>query len=85
MYDPFVSHWRRTPLNSAISTDDGASWDHYQNVEDEPDRAYSYPSIHFQEDEVLLTYYRTQHHYQAPELKVKILPLSWFYRASIRR
>ena len=81
VYDPYTSHWRRTPLNSAISKNDGATWECYRAVECDPDRAYSYPSIHFQGDEVLLTYYQTQKAYDAPELKINILPLAWFYEA----
>ena len=48
VWDPFKSHWGRSPLTAAVSTDDGDTWECYRNVEAEPRRGYSYPSIHFQ-------------------------------------
>ena len=35
--------------------------------------------IHFQGDEVMLTYYRTLEETAGRELKIKILPLDWLY------
>jgi sialidase-1 len=48
--------WGRTPLVSAISEDDGATWKHHRLVEDAPDHGFCYPAIHFTGDAVLLSY-----------------------------
>ena len=79
IFDPFRRHWGRTPLNTAISRDDGETWENVRVLENEPDHSFSYPSIHFQDDEVLLTYYHTLEETAGRELKVKILPVAWFY------
>ena len=78
IFDPHRRHWRRTPLNSAVSRDDGETWENIRFLEKETDHSYAYPSIHFQDDEVLLTYYSTVND-PARELKIKILPVAWFY------
>ncbi|MCU0227642.1 MAG: glycoside hydrolase [Bryobacterales bacterium] len=46
----------RTPLTVAISTDEGATWQHKQNLMDHPEGWYCYTAIHFHEDQVLLGY-----------------------------
>ena len=74
--------WRRTPLNTAISRDDGETWENIRALEKETDHSYAYPSIHFQDDEVLLTYYSTMND-PARELKIKILPVAWFYEPEV--
>ncbi len=79
VFDPFRSHWGRTPLTSAISRDDGETWEKVRDLEREHDHFYAYTSITFHEDEVLLTYYRSKVGIQGTELKLKILPLDWFY------
>ncbi len=46
----------RTPFNSAISKDEGATWTHVQAIGDDPNMWYNYPAIHFMENEVLIGY-----------------------------
>lgn len=46
----------RTPLVSAISRDDGATWTCHTLVEDAPDHGFCYTAIHFVQDVVLLAY-----------------------------
>ena len=48
--------WARTPLVSAISTDEGKTWGHYQLIESAPDHGFCYPAIHFTDEAVLLAY-----------------------------
>ena len=74
----------RNPLTAAISKDDGETWSSFRDLENDPRHPCAYPSIMFFGDEVLLTYYRCK--YTTPkvdprgwELKLKILPVSWFY------
>jgi predicted neuraminidase len=51
------SNWPRTPLSAAISKDDGQSWGYYKDIDSRPDRDAAYPSVFFQEDEAVVTYY----------------------------
>ncbi len=39
--------WGRTPLVTAISTDEGKTWQHHKLIEDAPDHGYCYTAIHF--------------------------------------
>jgi sialidase-1 len=59
--DPKLSHGGRNPLTAAISRDDGDTWEHIRNLEDDASRTFSYPSIAFRGGEVLVTYYRSLH------------------------
>lgn len=47
---------KRTPLTLAISKDDGLTWQHLTNVEDNPEGTFCYTAIHFVKDHVLLGY-----------------------------
>ncbi|MBV6640004.1 MAG: exo-alpha-sialidase [Cyclobacteriaceae bacterium] len=48
---------KRTPLTAAISTDEGKSWAHIKNIEEDPNGWYCYMAMHFlSDDEVLLGY-----------------------------
>ncbi|MGI6209427.1 MAG: sialidase family protein [Anaerolineae bacterium] len=78
-YDPPVDHGgNRSPLRSALSRDGGRKWYRFRTLEGDPDRAYSYPSITFADDEVLLTYYEREQPGRL-SLVFRALPLSWFY------
>jgi hypothetical protein len=74
---------RRTPLTSAISRDEGETWESFRNIEDDRSRTYCYTSVAFAGRRALLTYYVSEH---LPEgervlasLKLKILGQDWFY------
>lgn len=47
---------KRTPLNIAISKDEGKSWDKIKILEDNPDGIFCYTAIHFTDKNVLLGY-----------------------------
>jgi sialidase-1 len=79
--------WGRTPLASAISDDDGATWKHHRLLEDDPESGYCYTAIHFVDDRlvddkgVLLGYCAGG---KATGgilnlLRVRQIDLSWFY------
>ena len=71
---------RRTPLTVAISADEGQTWTHIKNIEDDPSRTYGYTSITFLDNEVLFTYYEsTKKTIGDCSLKLCIAPLSWIY------
>lgn len=86
-FDPARRHFGRSPLTAAISRDEGETWENKRNLEVEPDRTFAYPSILFRGDpslrsgqgEVLLTYWRSRTDPDGLELKLRILPVSWFY------
>ncbi|MEO7144230.1 MAG: sialidase family protein, partial [Bryobacteraceae bacterium] len=56
---PGVNHMQdRFPLSSAISTDEGLTWTHIQNLDATPGFTYSYSSVTFPNpDTAVLTYY----------------------------
>ena len=86
VFDPYRWGKGRTPLNSAISRDDGETWENIRDLERDPDLFFAYPSILFHQDEVLLTYYQSRSEVRGAvedrELKVKIVPVSWFYASA---
>jgi len=46
----------RTPLSVAISRNNGKSWEKTKNIEDDPSGSFSYPAIHFTNNDVLVSY-----------------------------
>ena len=81
---PCAMGWR-TPLTATVSQDDGGTWALLRNIESDPKLTFDYVSITFleEEDEALLTYHVTEffgHKYKwRRNLKLKILPVAWFY------
>ena len=68
-------------MTAAISKDDGATWGHIKNIEVIPGGAAAYASALVSEDEVLVTYYyQTSVKGSASWIRLKIIPLAWFYR-----
>jgi Neuraminidase (sialidase) len=45
---------KRTPLSTAISKDEGKTWDYTKNLNTDPDGWYCYIAIHFVDDEHIL-------------------------------
>ena len=77
---------RRCPLTAAISTDEARTWTLRRNIEAELGKCYGYPSITFVGDDVLLTFNYGGKRPNGVEvwndsLKLKILPIGWFYDA----
>jgi sialidase-1 len=80
-----VTSSERTPLTAAISVDEGKTWCAFRDLETDPDGAFAYPSILFLGEEALLTYYSydtTGRRQRGISLKLKIVPVRWFYGAS---
>ena len=65
---------RRVPLTAAISCDEGQTWGNFKNLEADEHQTYAYPSVTFVGDEALITYYCDHR-----SLKLKIIPVDWFY------
>ena len=47
----------RTPLTTAISRDEGDTWDLVGNIDDRENFHVAYPSAYFLDDEVIIAYY----------------------------
>lgn len=76
----------RTPLASAISADEGETWQHLRTIEPmdgwPPRLTHAYPSLAFQGNSVHLAYWETYTHPTAERLihlRYRRLPVEWFY------
>ena len=73
---------KRTPLSTAISKDEGRTWDHVQNLENDPRFAYAYTSTLFDGDWALLSYWVHQRTAEGHliSLKIAAMEIDWFYQ-----
>ena len=80
-YTPGHHHkGERTPLCTAISRDDGATWEKIKNIEHKPGGAAAYAAVTFIGDEALVTYYyQARGMGAASDVRLKIVPVAWFY------
>ncbi|NIA13290.1 MAG: exo-alpha-sialidase [Nitrospiraceae bacterium] len=67
---------KRNPLAAAVSKDEGATWEHFRNIEDDAEDAWAYPAVTWVGNEALLTYFNYS---GGLSLQLKILPAGWFY------
>lgn len=74
---PSHQGWR-TPLRSAISRDEGQSWQHLKDLEPDTTRAYCYVSVTFVADTAVLSYYVGSREMALESLRVARVPLAWF-------
>ena len=80
----------RAPLTLAVSPDEGITWERFQDIDGQEGHTYAYPSIFFQDDEVILTYYDhnalTQHGESVAEITKTNAPGhgSWLGRISLK-
>lgn len=74
------SNWPRTPLCSAISTDEGMTWKHVNDIDNRMDRDAAYPSVTFVGDEALVAYYsRSTKWKRDAEVTLRIFQTKQFY------
>jgi Neuraminidase (sialidase) len=66
----------RTPLTSAISKDEGKTWGHFRNIEDNANDGFTYPAITWVNDTALITYFNYN---GGMSLNLTGIPLKWFY------
>jgi hypothetical protein len=64
---------RRTPLDLAISKDDGQTWQKRETIEDDPDGSFCYTAIHFTDRYVLLAYFD----WSTRQITIKRLARDW--------
>jgi len=68
----------RRPFSAAISQDEGATWEHIQNIGSDPQGWYCYTAIEFVGDHVLLA------HCEYPglnSLQITRMPIKWLYES----
>ena len=73
---------KRTPLVTAISRDEGESWEGHKVLDDDPDGCYCYTAIHFLDDEdtVLLGHCAGQYTTGGLNLtQITRVPVEWLY------
>ena len=68
---------KRNPLSSAISKDEGETWENIRNLEDAADDAWAYPAVTWIDNRALITYFNYK---GGLSLKLKSLPSEWFYQ-----
>ncbi len=68
---------RRTPLTTAISRNEGQTWEHLRDLESDPQHTYAYTSVTFVDDLAILSYYYANSF--ADSLRLTRLPIPWLY------
>jgi sialidase-1 len=70
---------KRSPLCVAISKDEGKTWGHIKNIEDDPDGSFCYPAIHFHGKQVLIGYWNRANKNNSSS-DIARLSLGWIYK-----
>ncbi len=70
---------RRTPLTAAVSSDEGKTWRHVQDLETRTDRTYSYTSLTFAGSRAVLSYYESDAKSGWTSARFRSVPVRWFY------
>ncbi|MBM3755255.1 MAG: exo-alpha-sialidase [Acidobacteria bacterium] len=70
---------RRAPLTAAVSKDEGETWMLYKNLDETLGATFAYTSIEWLRDRALMTYY-VKNVGPGWSLKLKAVPLDWFYK-----
>jgi sialidase-1 len=86
-YDPaFRSHFgKRSPLTAAVSCDEGRTWQHVRDIEDDPGRAFSNPGCRFtSEGRAIVNYWTCEYlpdwrMQDVIDLRVALIDTEWFY------
>lgn len=87
-YDPgFRSHYgKRSPLTAAVSRDEGRTWEHVRDIEDDPTRAFSNPGCRFTSGGNAIVNYWTCEYLpdwaiqDVIDLRVAVVDTEWFYQ-----
>jgi sialidase-1 len=86
-YDPaYASHYgKRTPLTAAVSRDEGRTWKHVRDIEDDPGRAFSNPGCRFTRGgKAVINYWTCEYlpngcMQDVIDLRVALIDTAWFY------
>jgi predicted GH43/DUF377 family glycosyl hydrolase len=76
---------KRTPLNIAISDDDGISWKNIRTIENDPDGWYCYTAIEFIDDKVFLAYCAGDRRNSngLETTQITTFPVNWLYESDV--
>ena len=75
----------QTPLDVAISTDEGKTWQNKKTIEDDPDGWFCYPAIEFTNDKIILAYSagtRKENSKKLATEQITRVDLKWLYSES---
>ena len=75
---PKWAHGRRTPLTTAISKDEGRTWTHVRNLEDDPNGWFCYFAVEPLDDGTVLLGYCAYE--MLKHSRIVKVPLEWFYK-----
>ncbi len=89
-FDPDFDHsGKRTPLTTAISRDDGKTWQNRKNIETDPEFEFTNPSCHFtRENKAIIMYESSKMDNPNPPgrlgrscmpMKAAVADVAWFY------
>ena len=67
---------KRNPFTTAVSRDEGRTWQLFRNLEDAPEDAWAYPAVTWVDDRALTTYFNYK---GGLSLQLAIIPTAWFY------
>lgn len=67
---------QRTPLNIAVSKNDGKSWENMKAIENNPKGSFCYTAIHFTGKHVLLAYFD----WADRDITIKRIKRDWIYK-----
>lgn len=67
---------KRTPLNVAVSKDEGKNWERIKIIENDPDGVFCYTAIHFTGNEILLAYFN----WKTMGITLTRVSLEWIYK-----
>ncbi len=71
---------KRTPLTSAISKDEGETWQHIKNLEPDATKTFAYTSLTFIKDRAVMTYWETSPKRKGISSRFRSLPVSKLYQ-----
>ena len=79
-FTPGAGHGgKRTPLTAAVSSDEGLTWKNVGNLEADARKTFSYTSLTFVRDRVVMSYWESGEGRQL-SCRFRSIPVSWFYR-----
>jgi len=67
---------KRTPLNIAVSKDEGKTWINKKILENDPKGLYCYTAIHFTDNDILLGYFD----WSTLGVTIKKINIDWIYK-----
>jgi hypothetical protein len=72
----------RTPLVSAVSRDEGKTWEHFRQIENDPHSGYCYTAVDFKDKWVYLAYWlaESKSGRTVTRLRIRRADLDWFYK-----